>query len=499
MTLSQRVSELIRACFTGLWIESHEPEDAVTELAQLCRQENWRLATWDIDRGLTVAGSGDATASSAGQDPLAAIRALDALAVADGAALLVLHNFHRFLQSTEIVQALARQIQIGKQNRTFVVILAPVVNIPVELEKTFVVVEHELPSREQLLEIAQGIATEANELPSGDALARTIDAAGGLTRYEAEGAFSLSLVREGRIAAQTIWEMKAQQLKKNGLLSLHRGQERFDDLGGLNSLKSFCLRAMRRQGNPDPRRRPRGVMLLGVSGSGKSAFAKALGNETGRPTITLDIGSLMGSLVGQTESQTRQALKIADAMAPAVLFVDELEKSLAGVASSGQTDSGVSSRMLGSLLTWLNDHTSDVFFIGTCNDISKLPPELTRAERFDGVFFLDLPTRQQKDLIWQLYLRMFELDAKQSRPADELWTGAEIRACCRLAALLDLPLTAAAQNVVPVAVTAAESVEKLRTWASGRCLSADQPGIYQKTDKPGESPRRRVSRNPSSN
>ncbi len=126
--------------------------------------------------------------------------------------------------------------------------------------------------------------------------------------------------------------------------------------------------------------------------------------------------------------------------------------------------------MFGTFLTWLNDHDSDVFVCATCNDISKLPPEFARAERFDGVFFLDLPGLQQKVGIWNLYLEMFGLDSKQARPNDHEWTGAEIRSCCRLAALLDVPLTVAAQNVVPVAVTAAESVNRLRDWASSRCL-----------------------------
>ena len=191
------------------------------------------------------------------------------------------------------------------------------------------------------------------------------------------------------------------------------------------------------------------------------------------------------ALVGQTEANIRQALRIVDAMAPCVLFCDEIEKGLAGVASSGQSDSGVSARLFGSLLTWLSDHQSDAFFVGTSNDVSKLPPEFSRAERFDGVFFLDLPGSGEKARIWQMYTEQFKLRS-QAKPRDADWTGAEIRSCCRLAALLDISLTEAAQHVVPVAVTAAESVEKLRTWASGRCLSASLPGIYQRNGGSGE-------------
>jgi hypothetical protein len=499
MPLATKLAELVRACFTGIWIESHEHQDAMMEIAQLCRDEEWRLAVWDIERGLHLPGQPASEATDAGgQDPLAAIRAVNALASNDGAALLLLQNFHRFLQSPEVVQALIHQIIAGKQNRTFIVIVSPIVQIPTELEKLFLVLEHQLPDREQLQQIAQGIATEEGELPNGSELDTVLDASAGLTRYEAEAAFSLSLVRHNRVTPEAVWELKAGMLKKSGLLSLYRGSENFNSLGGLASLKAFCKRSLLQPGRSNPLKRPRGVLLLGVPGTGKSAFAKSLGRETGRPTLVLDIGSLMGSLVGSTEANIRQALRIADAMSPCILFCDEVEKALSGVANSGQTDSGVSARLFGSLLTWMNDHTSDVYLVATCNDISKLPPEFSRAERFDGVFFLNLPDAQQRRAIWDLYLRQFELDADQKLPKDDSWTGAEIRACCRLAALLDLPLVQAAQNVVPVAVTAAESVDRLRTWASGRCLNADQPGIYARQGKQSSS-RRKVTRSPLNN
>ncbi|MDB5342017.1 MAG: ATPase central domain protein [Schlesneria sp.] len=160
---------------------------------------------------------------------LVAIRSVNSLATPDGTALLLLENFHRFLSSAEIVQALAQQILAGKQNRTIVVILAPVVQLPVELENLFVVIEHELPDREQLTEIARGIATEPSELPNGQELETVLDAAAGLTRLEAENAFSLSLVRQGKITSDTVWELKSGMLKKSGLLELHRGRE---DFGG---------------------------------------------------------------------------------------------------------------------------------------------------------------------------------------------------------------------------------------------------------------------------
>jgi SpoVK/Ycf46/Vps4 family AAA+-type ATPase len=238
--------------------------------------------------------------------------------------------------------------------------------------------------------------------------------------------------------------------------------------------------------------------LLGQPGTGKSALAKALGNETDRPTLILDPGSLMASLVGQTEERTRQALRIIDAFGPCVVVIDEVDHALAGHNGSG--DSGVMSRFFGTMQNWLNDHTSDAFVVCTSNDIRTLPAAFTRAERFDGVFYVDLPGVSQRQAIWKLYRELFAIDARQPTPTDSDWSGAEIKACCRLAKLLEVPLAEAAQNVVPVARTSQEAVQKLREWASGRCLSADLPGVYN--SHPGTvavKPGRKVHREPSNN
>ena len=491
--LKEKLKELVSACFTGIWIETFEFQEAIVEIERLCRDEEWICATWDIGLGLKVGNSqtiADAT------DPLAAIRAVDGLSSPDGTVVMMMNNLHKFVSAVEVMQALQHQLLKGKQNRTIVIGLSPKASIPIELEKMFIVVEHALPDREQLEAIAREIATGDGELPDETKLQTLLDAAAGLTRLEAENAFSLSLVRHGRIEPDAVWELKAGMLKKSGLMRLYHGEEDFSSLGGLENLKAFCKRSLLRPDRNNPLKRPRGVLLLGVSGTGKSAFAKALGKESGRPTLVLDIGALMGSLVGQTEANIRRALQIADAMEPCILFIDELEKALSGATSSGNGDSGVSSRLFGTLLSWMNDHTSNVYLVATCNEISKMPPELTRAERFDGIVFLDLPGREQKDRIWQQYVSLFGLDAKQKLPKDDQWTGAEVRSCCRLASLLDLPLVQAAINVVPVAGTASESVDALRSWASGRCLDSERGGIFSKRKSRS---RRKVNVDPSLN
>jgi hypothetical protein len=498
MTLTEQLTDYVHAAFSGLWIHTAEPDEAEREITQLAHSQGWTLAVWDVAQGLRLPARplGPPPEAAAG-DPLAALRALPALADPNGTALLLLHHFHRFWNNPEVVQTAFAQLVAGKQQRTFLVVLAPVVQIPVELEKLFVVLDHPLPDRNQLERIARELTSDSpDDLPHGEELQRVLDAAAGLTRYEAEGALALSLTRHNALRSQTIWEIKGQTLRKHGLLTLHRGRESLDDLGGLQALKRFCLKALAPRPAPTAVK-PRGLLLLSPPGCGKSQFCKAPGNAVGRPTLVLDVGALLGSLVGQSEANLRQALHTIDAMAPAVCMIDELEKALAGVGSAG--DSGVSTRLFGTLLTYLADHESDVFFVATSNDVSRLPPELARAERFDAVFFLDLPTESEKQVIWDLYRSQFGIPEGQARPDDVEWTGAEIRACCRLAALLDVPLTQAAQHVVPVAVTAAEQVEKLRSWASGRCLSASAPGVYRRAGEPPTRPSRRVQRGPSNN
>lgn len=490
MTLAVQLTDYIRAAFSGLYIETFEPDEALREIQDLCREQTWQCAVWDIDCGLAVPGQ--VSSSPGAIDPLAAIHSLPAMATADGTVLLVLKNFHRFLHSAEIIQALQNQLLVGKTARTFIIVLAPSVSLPPELQRQFVILQHDLPSRDQLRTIAcELVAGDPQSLPIEAHWPSLLDAASGLTSLEAESAMALSLARHGELRPEAIWEIKAQSLKKQNLLSLSRGTGTFSQLGGMEALKDFCRRALR----PGTRLKGRGALLLSPPGCGKSQFCKALGNEVGRPVLSLDIGKMMGSLVGESERNIRQALQVAEALAPSILFVDEIEKGLSGVNGAG--DSGVSTRLFGTLLTWLADHESDVFFIGTANCIRHLPPEVLRAERLDGIFFIDLPSEEQRRGIWSLYRNQYALDKSEPNPVDDGFTPAEIRSACRLSALLNISLAEAARNVIPVSITSEEHVDQLRSWASGRCLSAEFSGVYQK--QAANVPRRKVSTKLSNN
>ena len=488
MTFANNFTEKVKACFTGIWIETSEPDEAQRQIHTIANAEGWTLHSWDVARGFDQPNMPPAAMDA--MTPLKII-STNATPGTDATTILLLHNYHKFLAIPAVAQALFNLIITGKTARIFAVILSPSATIPPELEKVINIIDHELPTTNELKEIANGMGEEEKSKPDESA----ITAAMGLTHYEAESAFALSMARHGKIKPEEVWETKAQMVKKAGVLDMHRGKEKFADLGGLDAIKQFCTKALAPQHNHS-KPKAKGILLLGVPGAGKSAFAKALGNETRRPTLILELGSMFGSLVGQTEERIRKALKIADAMSPAILFVDEIEKGLSGSASSGghSGDSGTSQRLFATLLTWMNDHTSDVFFIGTCNDISALPPEFSRAERFDAIYFVDLPTSIQRKKIWTIYGREYktpELDLHHL-PPDDNWTGAEIKACCRLSALLEIPLSEAAANVVPIANTAGEKIAALREWANGRCLDASLGGIYHNTKTQTNSTTRRI-------
>ena len=271
-------------------MQTHEPDEAEREIVQHARQQNWKVAVWDVANGLRLPGDpDDSRPRPARGDPLAALaRPAGPGRAATAPPCSLLHNFHRFLNNPEVVQTTFAQLVAGKQQRTFLVVLSPVVQIPVELEKLFVVIEHALPDREQLQRIAR--ETDHRQ-PRGPAQGRRPAARprrrGRLTRYEAEGAFALSLTRHNAIRPEAIWELKAQTLKKNNLLTLHRGEERFDSLGGLANLKDFCRRALR----PGKQVKATGRPAAGRPGSGQERLRQGPGQRDRPADAALDLGS----------------------------------------------------------------------------------------------------------------------------------------------------------------------------------------------------------------
>lgn len=486
--LAAIVKEHMQAGFSGLWIVTEEPEDTILQLAALKKEEQWLAAHWDADAGLS--------GTKGTEDPVAALHAACNISLeGDARALTIFRHLHRFLHDAVTVAALLNALQRGAEMGVTLIVLSPHSEIPEELSRRFAVIHQPLPTREALAKLANVTLAELGPLDETEAHT-VLDAASGLTRLEAENAYALSLVRHNRIDPTEVWDIKTQTLEKSNVLKLHRGKERFAQIGGLDALKTFMTRSLR-QGR---RETPKGVLLLGVPGTGKSAIAKALGAETGRPCLTLDLASLFGSLVGQSEGAMRRALATADAMAPAVLFIDEVEKGLAG-AQGGENDGGTARRMFGTLLTWLNDHTSDVYVVATSNDVSALPPEFARPGRFDALWMLDTPGERERAMIWSIWRAHYDIGPTDPTPRHCMdWTGAEVQACCRTAALLDITLDEASRYIVPVATTYAEKIRSLRAWATHRALDAQHGAPYvDPSNRPAPQPalgegRRRIER-----
>lgn len=496
MSFKTQLRDYVDARATGIWIRSDDHDDALLAISQTCEESGFRLLTWDADRQVMVQQVSSPQAGRHTEPLPTVLRQLHTElpppdvrpADSPNAVLFVLRNFHKMIGNAEISAIVANQLQTGKHYGSFVVVLSslrpgdPQVGLTADLQNLFVLLEHPLPNRSELLTVANGLLPEPLQDAEADAVA---DAASGLTYQQAELAYSLSMVQNSqRIVPEAIWNHKAQILEKSEALTLYRGNERFSDLGGLEGLKSFCLRALsRKPASHDSR--PLGVLLVGPAGTGKSQFCKTLGNEVRRPAVRMDCGALRGRYQGQTEERTRGMLNIVDAMGSIVLFLDEIEKALSGTESSGATEGGTGARLMGSLLTWMNDRTSDAFIVASCNSVEGLPAPFTRAERFDAIFFLDLPTDEEKQQIWKIYLHKFQLDQRDEKTLLSLsqsWTGAEIRACCRLAAVLGISLEEAATFVIPTAVTGKEELEKLHRWATGRCLSARTGKRYEPTN-----------------
>jgi len=453
--------EHLRAGFPALWIETQEPGRTISEWAKAAMEIGFKVFRWDIIDGVRgVNGNFQKKAD----DPLQAIKFLEDF---DGErVVLFLCNYHKFINAIEVSQKILNVADKFKSAGKVLVVLSPNTSIPIELEKVFVMLTYELPDREELKRVLLYMSESSGvKLPKNEVVENILEAGRGLSSFEFENSLALSLVTKNTFEAGVVMDQKCQLIKKNSTLILENYDESMANLGGLENLKEFCLKVA---SSP----LSRGVLLLGTPGTGKSHFAKALGRELGLPTPALDFGRMFGSLVGESEGKIRAALKIIDAFSPCVLFIDEFEKGISGIQSSGQTDSGVGSKVYGTFLTWLSDHKSRVFVVATCNDISKIPPEFLRAERWDAIFFVDLPNGRERRTIFEIYRKHFGIREDFGAVNMDGWSGAEIKSVCRIAAMLKSSLQDAARYVMPLSQSMGEKINGLREWASMRTIPA---------------------------
>ncbi len=397
-----------------------------------------------------------------------------------------------------IVRKLKDVLLEAKTRQKTLIIVGCRLVLPPELDREITVVEFTLPEKEALSHVLDGIVKSAGIKDlSPDHREQAIDAACGLTTIEAENAFALSYVQTRSIAATVVAREKAQAVKKSGLLEIIEARESLESIGGLDVLKDWLLKRRNAftQRAVDYGLPPaKGLLIIGIAGTGKSLTAKVAARVFGVPLLKLDAGRLYGGLVGQSEANLRSVIQTAEAIAPCCLWLDELEKGLAGSKSSGSTDGGTSARVLGSLLSWMQEKTAPVFVVATANDVSQLPPELLRAGRWDSMFFVDLPNVEERQAIWTIQIRKHgrapaDYDAVQLARASDGLTGSEIEAVFvdslydafdRDTEPTDLDIARVLTDFVPLSKTMAEQINALRTWATGRARFATSPAATER-------------------
>src|SRR5512140_2279098 len=438
----QELDVLVRARYPLVYLVTSEEQRLEAILAELAEAHGKALLGWSVAKGFRREGGAKLAAGLDGaREPLAALAAIEKLSEPS---LVVLKDFHPYLQDPAVVRALRELSHALKSTYTTVVLLSPTLVIPPEIEKEVSVLDVPLPTYRDLVQLLKEIVgvlrqgkSAVVDLTKDDADA-LIKAALGLTLSEAENAFAKAIAADGRLSKDDVprvLEEKRQVIRKSGLLEYYPTEEKLANVGGLDALKTWLARrgaafseAARRFGLPEPK----GLLLLGVQGCGKSLTAKAIAAQWRLPLLRLDMGRIFSGLVGSSEENVRKAIKSAEGLAPVVLWVDEIEKGLAGSAG-GANDTGVAARVFGTLLTWLQEKTAPVFVVATANRIDGLPPELLRKGRFDEIFFIDLPSAAERREILEIHVRRrkrdpaaYDLDAITART--EGFSGAELEA-----------------------------------------------------------------------
>lgn len=495
--LIEEIRILIRARYPILYIVSWEERRLEGLLAEIATSRNKGIFNWSITQGIQNLEAGTAAKRLLDntQDPIAA---LDYIEKFQKAAIFILKDFHPYMNDARVIRRLRDLTFALKTSYKTLVLLAPSLRIPDELEKDIAIIDFPLPTlpelEKQLDYIIQSVQHNRNvqiNLGSGDK-ERILQAAQGLTLVEAENVFAKAIVARGRIDPQdipVILDEKKQIIRKSGILEYFSPDQRMDDVGGLDNLKSWMRKRnlafsekARQYGLPHPK----GVLLIGVSGSGKSLVAKAVSALWNLPLLRLDIGSVFSGLVGSSEANIRSVIKTAESVAPCLLWLDEMDKGLSGTHSSNFSDGGTTARVLSSFLTWMQEKTAPVFLIATANDISALPPELLRKGRFDEIFFLDLPSLAERMDIFRIHLSKRgrdpqQFDLKLLGDLSQGFSGSEIEQVI-ISGLYDsfeadrelqtADIVHALRQSVPLSHTMREAIDALRQWAQTRARPA---------------------------
>ncbi len=503
--MKEELSTLIQAQYPLIYLVTSEEERAISAIAQLKLQR--KLFVWTVTHGIIEhdpsRGGSPAQHSHNTVSPEAAI---EWVVRQKEPGVFIFKDLHPFVDSPAVTRWLRDAIASFKGTQKAIVLMSPVQQVPIELEKEVAVIDFDLPDMTELNQVltkqldqvrTRRISTEARE--------KLLKAALGLTRDEAEKVYRKAFVTAGKLTeseVEVVLSEKKQLIRRNGILEYIEEDETIDSVGGLTELKhwlqqrsnAFSERA-REYGLPQPK----GMLILGVPGCGKSLIAKTTSRLWGLPLLRLDMGRVYdGSMVGRSEANLRNALKTAESISPAILFIDEIDKAFAGGAGSADSDGGTSSRIFGSFLTWMQEKSSPVFVMATANRVEKLPGEFLRKGRFDEIFFVDLPNAEERKEIFRIHLSKrrqdisrFDLDQLANMSEIEAYindqrvtcrfSGAEIEQAL-IAAMYEafaqdreftqLDIIAAVKSTLPLSQTMIEQVTALRDWARQRARPA---------------------------
>ncbi|MBE9128178.1 MULTISPECIES: AAA family ATPase [unclassified Coleofasciculus] len=491
--MQEEINILIQAQYPLIYLvtsEEERTERAIALIAQKKYQQR-RVFVWTVTHGIVEYGQSRHITQHNTVSPEAAIQWV---IQQKESGIYIFKDLHPFIDAPATTRWLRDAIAGFKGTQKTIILMSPVQEVPIELEKEVVVLDFPLPD---LAELNQVLSNQLEQTKARRTTTETreklLKAALGLTRDEAEKVYRKAQVKAGRLTegeVDIVLSEKKQLIRRNGILEYIEEDETIDSVGGLEELKrwlrqrsdAFTERA-REYGLPQPK----GMLILGVPGCGKSLIAKTTSRLWGLPLLRLDMGRVYdGSMVGRSEANLRNALKTAESISPTILFIDELDKSFAGSSGSSDSDGGTSSRIFGSFLTWMQEKTSPVFVMATANRVERLPGEFLRKGRFDEIFFVDLPNNEERQQIFNIHLSkrrrdIERFDIEQLAKISDGFSGAEIEQAL-IAAMYEafaqdreftqLDIIAAIKATLPLSRTMTEQVTALRDWARQRARPA---------------------------
>jgi ATP-dependent 26S proteasome regulatory subunit len=501
----EQIQDMLKAYYPALYLTSFEYDRTKQKLRGIAKSldRSYLFYEWNCVDGLRKEdlSNGNLTSLEDNEEPEQLLKFIATQSEKKEAEIFILEDFHDFIEERNIkilLRQLAEKLRFFKKH---IIIVSSVLKLPVELEKYITVVELALPGRTDLERVLLKVAEDAKVEIDNDLKKKLVDSALGMTVMEADLAFCLAVVKNNNNfdinSPRVVALEKEQIIKKSGLLDYFHVNEELRSVGGMDFLKSWLEK--RKQAYDFKAQlwklpEPKGLLLLGVPGCGKSLTAKCIASLWNMPLLRFDIGKVFQGIVGSSEDNIRRAIATAEAVAPCVLWIDEIEKGLSGVQSSGATDGGTTSRIFSTILTWMQEKTQPVFVVATANDISLLPPELLRKGRFDEIFFVDLPNEEDRKSIFSIHLAKknqktenFGLDKLAKESAG--FNGAEIEECVKeamFAAYTEDPyepklqimhLLNAIKDTVPLSKTMKDKIDFLRKWAKNRAKQAGKENL----------------------